>query len=77
VQSSDRAHITRILRYVIGIIAVELGLFIIARVAPALATLIRPAYWVVAALFVVPVWHATRRRAPGHDRRHADRRHDV
>jgi hypothetical protein len=74
VQPSERAYVTRIVRFVVTLVVIELLLFVIAKLAPAMATLFRPVYWIVAALFVVPIWHAARKRAPGHDRRQADRR---
>jgi hypothetical protein len=74
VQTSDQARLARVVRYVAALLVIELALFALARLAPAMATLFRPAYFVVAALFAVPIWHASRARSPGHDRRQEDRR---
>jgi hypothetical protein len=57
----------------IGIMA-EGALFILSRVAPAMAGLIRPLYAAVAAVLLFNLWHSARRRGPGLDRRRGDRR---
>jgi hypothetical protein len=72
--TSNQAHIRRIIRYVAAVVAIELALFAIAYMAPAMKTLLQPVYWIVLVLFVVPIWHAARSRGAGHDRRHSDRR---
>jgi uncharacterized membrane protein YhhN len=68
-----RARRTRLIWIVAITVAVEIGLFILVKVGPALEDLVRPVYWVVAAIGVITTWHALRRH-PGTDRRHADRR---
>jgi hypothetical protein len=73
VETSDRAHLKRVLRYVIAVVVIELSLLAISHLSPALGTLFQPIYFIVPALFVVPAWHAFRRRKGG-DRRHDDRR---
>ena len=73
-QTSERAHRDRILRYVAVIALIELGLFAIGYFAPAMRTLLGPVYLIVPLLFVIPIWHASRTRGPGHDRRRSDRR---
>jgi hypothetical protein len=63
-------------RAVILIVAfglVELGLFLIAYLSPALRVLMRPVYVIVAIPFLLSIHAATRRRHG--DRRHGDRRH--
>jgi hypothetical protein len=55
-------------------IVVEVGLYILTILGPALAGLVRPVYFIVAIIAAGTVWHALRRRV-GHDRRHGDRRH--
>ena len=65
----------RFLRYVALVAVIEAALFFVGYLAPAMQTLLKPVYLLVLAVFVIPIWHATRKRAAGHDRRHADRRH--
>jgi hypothetical protein len=73
VETSDRAHFKRLMRYVIAVVAIELALLAISHLSPALGTLFQPIYYIVPALFAVPAWQAFRRRKGG-DRRHASRR---
>jgi hypothetical protein len=54
-------------------IVIEIGLFVVVKLGPAMEDLVRPVYWVVAGIGVVTTWHALRRH-PGTDRRHGDRR---
>jgi len=63
-------------RAVVVIVAfglVELGLFLVAYLAPALRVLMRPVYVIVGIAFLLSIHAATRRRHG--DRRHGDRRH--
>ena len=53
--------------------SVELALMFVARVAPAMAGLMRPAYVLVAVIAVLMIWQAWRRRE-GSDRRQDERR---
>lgn len=69
----DRARATRIFWIVLITVVIEVGLYIVVRLGPAMAHLMRPVYVVVAVICAFTVWHALRRR-PGNDRRHADRR---
>jgi len=55
-------------------LVIEIGLVAIVTLAPALRVIMHPVYVVVAALFALAIWHASRRRE---DRRHGDRRHDT
>jgi len=61
------------LRIVIGGVVIELALAIIAHLAPAVAALLRPVYWIVAGICAIGIAHAWRRRS-GHDRRVRNRR---
>ena len=70
---TDRARATRIFWIVVITVLVEVGLYIVVYLGPAMAGLMRPVYYTVAAIGAVTIWHALRRRV-GHDRRHADRR---
>jgi hypothetical protein len=67
------ARRTRIIWIVAITVAIELGLFILVKLGPAMEDLVRPVYWIVAAIGVGTTWHALRRH-PGTDRRHGDRR---
>jgi hypothetical protein len=55
-------------------LVVELLLYGLGKLSPALATLIPPVYTGVAIVTIVALIHASRGRARGHDRRHGDRR---
>jgi hypothetical protein len=68
-----RARRTRLIWIVAITIAIELGLFIVVKLGPAMEDLVRPVYWVVAAIGLITTWHALRRHQ-GTDRRHGDRR---
>jgi hypothetical protein len=70
---SDRPRLIRILILVAIALAVEGAVFLFGYLAPALAGLTGPVYWVVAAFFAVAIWHDTRQRARK-DRRHGERR---
>jgi hypothetical protein len=61
-----------VLLILLGIV-IEAGLFGVARMAPAMAGLIRPMYAAVAGVLSYGIWNAARRRR-GQDRRQADRR---
>jgi ABC-type nickel/cobalt efflux system permease component RcnA len=54
-------------------LVVELGLMLVARLAPAMAGLMRPAYVIVGAIALFMLWNAWRRRN-GSDRRQDERR---
>ncbi len=66
-------HVQRMLRFVIGGVLIELALALLAHFAPAAAGLIRPVYWIVAAICLVGIAHALRKRS-GRDRRVKRRR---
>jgi ABC-type nickel/cobalt efflux system permease component RcnA len=51
----------------------ELGLMFVARLAPAMGGLMRPAYVLVGVVALFMIWHAWRRRG-GSDRRQDERR---
>lgn len=69
----ERPRLIRVLILAAIAVAVEVALFSVGRLAPAMTTLLRPVYWVVGGLFALAMWHASRQRATG-DRRHNDRR---
>ena len=75
-QAADRAHLTRVLRLTVIGLLVEGALFAVGRWQPAMAGVFRSLSWVVAAVFLVMILRALRRRKGG-DRRHTDRRHPV
>lgn len=52
---------------------VEIALFILVRLGPALEDLAWPVYWIVAGIGAATAWHALRRHPDG-DRRRGDRR---
>jgi hypothetical protein len=68
-----RARRTRLIWIVAITVGIEIALFIIVKLGPALDDLVRPVYWIVAVIGVVTSIHALRRH-PGTDRRHGDRR---
>ena len=70
----DRARHTRIFWIVLITVVVEVGLYVVTTLGPAMTGLVRPVYYIVAVVAAGTVWHALRRRV-GHDRRHGDRRH--
>lgn len=62
------------LMWIVGItVAIELALFVLVKLGPVMEDLVRPVYWVVAAIGVVTASHALRRHS-GNDRRRGDRR---
>lgn len=63
----------RVMRLVVLAIVVELALWVVTRLGPALAPLMTSVYVIVAALFALAIWHA--RHRSGADRRHDERRH--
>ena len=76
-ESSNLAHLVRMLRLALLAIASELAVFAVGHFAPAFRTLLLPVYLFVAGLFAFAIWHTARRR-PGQERRRAgagDRRH--
>jgi membrane protein YdbS with pleckstrin-like domain len=74
IEQRDRARHTRIFWIVVISVVVEVGLYIVTILGPAMSDLVRPVYYIVALVAAITVWHALRRRV-GHDRRHGDRRH--
>jgi hypothetical protein len=68
-----RARRRRITIIVVIALLVEGALALAGHFGPALVHLIRPVYFIVAAVMAVTIWHAFRRHRYG-DRRHADRR---
>ena len=69
----DQARAKRIFWIVVITLVVEVGLYILGVLGPAMRGLIRPVYAIVLIVAAATVWHAIRRR-PGHDRRRGDRR---
>ena len=69
-----RARRTRLIWIVAITVVMEIALFALVKLGPAFEDLVRPVYWIVAAIGLVTAWHALRRQ-PGGDRRQADRRH--
>lgn len=69
-----RARRSRLIWIAAITVAIEIALYVLVLLGPALEDLVRPVYWVVAAIGLATTWHALRRQ-PGGDRRHADRRH--
>lgn len=69
----QRARRTRLIWIVAITVVVEVALFVLVKLGPAMEDLVRPVYWVVAGIGVVTTWHALRRHKGG-DRRHTDRR---
>jgi hypothetical protein len=70
----QRARRSRLIWIVAITVTIEVALFVLVKLGPALDDLVRPVYWVVAGIGVVTTVHALRRHT-GNDRRHADRRH--
>jgi len=70
---AERHRWRRVILLVLAAIALEGALIALARLAPAMAGLVRPLYAAVAAVLLYIIWHAARRRR-GQDRRQADRR---
>jgi hypothetical protein len=68
------ARRSRLIWIVAITVTIEIALYVLVRLGPAMEDLVRPVYWVVAAIGVVTVWHALRRHSGG-DRRNGDRRH--
>lgn len=74
-RSLDRTHLWRAARTLALGGVIEAGLIVLADQAPAMASLIRPLYWVIGAIFVIAVFNELKTRSGG-DRRHGDRRED-
>jgi hypothetical protein len=72
--SSTEPRVRRVVGLVITGLVIELGLVFVVRLSPVLRVIMHPVYVVVAALFALAIWHASRRRE---DRRHGDRRHEI
>ena len=72
---ADHHRRNRALR--LGIVAgvLELALFVVGRLGPALANLMRIGMVIVATSFAYTIWHDARKRS-GHDRRQTERRHE-
>jgi hypothetical protein len=68
-----QARRTRLILIVSITLGIEIALFVLVKLGPAMEDLVRPVYWVVAAIGLVTTWHALRRH-PGTDRRRGDRR---
>ncbi len=68
------APVRRALHLVIVLVVLEAAAYVIGRMAPAMAGLMRPIYVLLLVSFAFPIWHASRHRT-GHDRRHSERRH--
>lgn len=68
-----RARHTRLIWIAAITVVIEIALYVLVLLGPAMEDLVRPVYWVVAAIGVATAWHALRRQPDG-DRRHADRR---
>lgn len=74
-RSLDRTHLWRAARALgLGVVIV-IALIVVADLAPALAPLIRPLYWVIGVIFVIAMFNALKTRG-GRDRRRGDRRED-
>jgi hypothetical protein len=69
----ERARRTRLIWIAAITLGVELGLFVLVELGPVMEDLVRPVYWIVAAIGAATAWHALRRHTGG-DRRHGDRR---
>ncbi len=63
----------RVARLAMMGIAAEAALFGLAKLAPAMSSLVRPLYPAVAGVLVYALWHALHARTGG-DRRHEERR---
>ena len=77
-ERAERAEHARWRRAIVWIVAfalIELGLLVIAYLGPALRTLMRPVYVLVAIGFLMAIHSATRSRHG--DRRRGDRRNSV
>ena len=77
-ERAERAEHARWRRAIVWIVAfalIELGLLLIAYLGPALRTLMRPVYVLVAIGFLMAIHSATRSRHG--DRRRGDRRNSV
>jgi heme A synthase len=70
--SPVQPRVRRVVGFVVAGLVVEAGLLTVAKLAPSLAVIMHPVYVVVAVLFGLVIWHASRRRE---DRRQGDRRH--
>jgi hypothetical protein len=70
----QRARRTRLIWIVAITVTIEVALFVLVKLGPAMEDLVRPVYWVVAGIGVITVVHALRRHS-GNDRRRGDRRH--
>lgn len=68
----EHARWRRAIILIVAFGLVELGLFVVAYLSPALRVLMRPVYLIVAIPFLLSIYSATRRRHG--DRRHGDRR---
>lgn len=71
---TDDYRLRRILTLAIVGAGLELALFFLAQRGPAFASIVHIVQVIAALAFAVAMWHASRRRGPGHDRRHGDRR---
>jgi len=69
-QLAEHARWRRALGWIVAFALVELGLMLVAYLSPALRTLMRPVYVLVAIAFLITLRGATRQR-------HGDRRHNT
>lgn len=74
--SIDRTHGWRAARALLIGVIIEGALVYLANRAPAMASLIRPLYWVLGAIFLYGAFNALRTRS-GTDRRRGDRRDEA
>jgi len=74
-RSLDRMHLWRAARTLAFGVVIEVALIVLADQAPAMASLIRPLYWVIGVIFVIGIFNELKTRSGG-DRRHGDRRED-
>jgi uncharacterized membrane protein YuzA (DUF378 family) len=74
-ERTEHARWRRVVILVVAFGLVELGLFVVAYLGPALRVLMRPVYVIVGIAFLLSLHAATRRRHG--DRRHGDRRHSI
>jgi len=70
--SPSRRRLRRIVSLLLGGLVIEAALVGVVRLSPALRVIMRPVYLIVAVVFMLAIWHVSRRRE---NRRHGDRRH--
>lgn len=72
----ERHQRNRLISLVVIWAVVEVGLWLLARRAPALADLCGVGYWIALVAFAIPAVRAIRKRT-GTDRRQTDRRAEL